>query len=375
LPSLTFGCSSALALAPGPVRAVSEAKKGPVSGARGRILERRIDVSGRKSRAEAARRSRGGLKNRFRKTGGRLLLRGAGVKKIGFISGDRGREPYKIAGMHALNPGDGPQKGRTTMRQIAILLVGAAAFLAATAGTRPAQGVTDKQVIRSTTAARAWLLGQDSGGVWPQEEPDRQGGRSCLALLTLVTLGEDPESPLMAAALDVAMRQPTDKTYVRAVRAMALAAIQRKLDKAKSPKYAVVRLALMADCQWLVNAQGKDGGWDYRARRDTDKRYDFSNTQMAILALWQASLAGIEIPDAVWLRSQRLYYTRQLDDGSWNYGADDRRQPGLRFHHHRHAGPGQRLPLPQWPVGQAAGGTGKSDQEGPRLAQPGIQGL
>ena len=48
LPSLTFGRRGALALAPGPVRRVPRAKKGAISGARGRIWEGRIDVSGRR---------------------------------------------------------------------------------------------------------------------------------------------------------------------------------------------------------------------------------------------------------------------------------------------------------------------------------------
>jgi hypothetical protein len=48
LPSLTFGRRVALALAPGPVRMVAEAKKGPAQSARGPILEGQIDVSGRK---------------------------------------------------------------------------------------------------------------------------------------------------------------------------------------------------------------------------------------------------------------------------------------------------------------------------------------
>ena len=46
LPSLTFGRRVALALAPRPIRARSEAKKGLIRGARGQILERQIDVSG-----------------------------------------------------------------------------------------------------------------------------------------------------------------------------------------------------------------------------------------------------------------------------------------------------------------------------------------
>ena len=212
------------------------------------------------------------------------------------------------------------------MPKTAFLWLLAAAVLALTLGAQPASGVTDKEVSRAIAGGKDWLLGQARGGVWPQEDAGFQGGRSCLALLTLATLGEDLESPVMVSGLDAAMRLATEKTYVRAVRAMALAVIARRMDK-KSPKLAQVRGALAVDAQWLVNAQGSHGGWNYETMRGHEGRFDFSNTQMAILALWQAALTGIEPPEIVWQRAQKLYFSRQLEDGSYNYG-DPANQPG-----------------------------------------------
>ena len=56
--------------------------------------------------------------------------------------------------------------------------------------------------------------------------------------------------------------------------------------------------------------------------------YDLSNTQMAILALWEAANAGVEIPDTVWQKAQELYYKLQQQDGSWNYGEHGPNIPG-----------------------------------------------
>ena len=94
------------------------------------------------------------------------------------------------------------------------------------------------------------------------------------------------------------------------------------------PRRDLVRLALAADAQWLIDAQGSHGGWDYESLHGRDGRFDFSNTQLAILALWQASAAGIEVPPNVWIRAQKLYYSKQQADGSWNYGDPNNKDIG-----------------------------------------------
>ena len=76
--------------------------------------------------------------------------------------------------------------------------------------------------------------------------------------------------------------------------------------------------------QQLINAQGDHGGWDYIPLNGGGGRYDLSNTQLAILALREAALVGIEIPEIVWQRTQKLYLDLQKDDGGWNYGSGDK---------------------------------------------------
>ena len=60
-------------------------------------------------------------------------------------------------------------------------------------------------------------------------------------------------------------------------------------------------------------------GWGYPDRGD---RPDNSNTQYALLGLYEAHRAGVKIEPEVW-RSIREFYTRtQKADGSWSYRAD-----------------------------------------------------
>ena len=143
------------------------------------------------------------------------------------------------------------------------------------------------------------------------------GGRSNMALYALAYVGEHPNRPVISAAMESSIARGTEKTYVRSFRTMALAILQTRV---QSPKREVIHAALEADAQWLIQAQGSHGGWDYTPLHGKAGRFDLSNTQLAILALWQAELGGVEIPDIVWQRAQELYYKLQQQNGSWNYG-------------------------------------------------------
>jgi hypothetical protein len=106
---------------------------------------------------------------------------------------------------------------------------------------------------------------------------------------------------------------------------MALAKLHGQLSGKKRD---MIREALKADVAWLITAQGSHGGWNYKTLGGSNERYDLSNTQLAILALREAALAGIEIPAFVWQRSQALYFQLQQQDGSWNYGKNGNKELG-----------------------------------------------
>ena len=121
----------------------------------------------------------------------------------------------------------------------------------------------------------------------------------------------------MAKGLDAMLSRKLDDTLAVAFRAMALVALHNRLIGEKREQ---VRAALKADCDWLVAAQGAHGGWGEKSLKGGDGSCDFRNTDMALHALHEAGQVGIEVPQDVWRRAQKLYYERQQPDGGWNFG-------------------------------------------------------
>ena len=195
----------------------------------------------------------------------------------------------------------------------------AVAFLLTLAVPRSVLGLTDEEVVKAIDKAKENLIGrQGADGKWPETTPyaaTAPYGNTEMALFTLLYTGEHTNREHISKGLDAVMNRNLDYTYAVAMRAMAYAYAWRDLSGAKKDQ---VHNALKADTLWLCTAQLPGGGWDYKMPQG--QRFDFSNTQMAILALREAALAGIEIPDAVWQRTQRLYTEKKQADGSWNYG-------------------------------------------------------
>ncbi len=169
-----------------------------------------------------------------------------------------------------------------------------------------ARGATDQEVQQpaavqavsvplSIAKAKDWIIGARQGAAWP-EDKNYDGGHSCLAIYTLAYIGENPDGPVLGPAVDQVVKLSPDKTYVRAVRALAMSAIIRKLDKAGSARSRPAHEALHSDIRWLIDAQGRKGGWNYLPMNENNVRFDFSNTQMAILALWQARWPARRFP-------------------------------------------------------------------------------
>ena len=241
------------------------------------------------------------------------------------------RLPVRAAG--SLEPGEGTEQrsegdeamARAKWPVAGLVAVAMAATLAA--GVR-AWAVTDEDVTRAVDEGRQALLAQQSqDGSWTEEKYPGAlfaCGHTEMALYTLLYIGEHPNSEAIRNATDAMLARPTDYTYALSWRIMALAKLQEKLTEGLRDR---AREELKKSVAVLVGGQGAHGGWDYRPIRAsgyqaaTQARFDLSNTQMAILALWEASQAGIEIPTSVWQRTQTLYLRLQhADDGSWNYG-------------------------------------------------------
>ena len=85
------------------------------------------------------------------------------------------------------------------------------------------------------------------------------------------------------------------------------------------------RKIIEANVQWLLEARvyrdGKFIGWEYHKRANASAT-DGSNTQYAMLGLWYARQAGIEIKREVWEDIRSHFINTQHRDGWWNYSTE-----------------------------------------------------
>ncbi len=152
----------------------------------------------------------------------------------------------------------------------------------------------------------------ESRGGW-RERPLHQGGVSALCTLALLEAGQPVDSPSVSRALSYlrGLGEPTS-TYSAALQIMVFAA-------ANSPQD---RPLIRRNAQWLQKAQigGPGGGaWSYTQHVPSGARGDNSNSQFAMLGLYEAERVGIEIPTETWQLARDYWLRCQRDDGSWGY--------------------------------------------------------
>jgi len=186
-------------------------------------------------------------------------------------------------------------------------------------------GLTDQKVLKAIQDAQNWITKQQQGnGSWKETKRNHSSvpcGLTEISVFTLVYTGVHPNRPVVENGLKALLARNLDYTYAISMRCMAYAYIQRKLSGIRRD---AVRKAMKIDAMWLCQAQGSHGGWNYSSLGGQGGRFDFSNTQMAILALREAALAGCEIPDIVWQRAQALYFKGQSKNGGWGYTLTDK---------------------------------------------------
>ncbi len=72
---------------------------------------------------------------------------------------------------------------------------------------------------------------------------------------------------------------------------------------------------------YLLGRQNPNGSWDYQGRTHGDT----SISQYAVLGMWEAENAGVEIPPSVWDRAAGWFLSVQDSAGGWNYHRDEER--------------------------------------------------
>ncbi|MBX6313021.1 MAG: HEAT repeat domain-containing protein [Isosphaeraceae bacterium] len=150
-----------------------------------------------------------------------------------------------------------------------------------------------------------------------------QAGEAALVLLALIKADVPASDPAVVATLGTIRKRFRGGTYTpersggleiyeAAVIAMALANLDPAAFKAE----------IAAAVQYLITKQKTNGAWDYEVRAQMDTG-DTSISQYAILGLWEAENAGVEVPPKVWDRAARWFLSVQSPQGSWNYHRDE----------------------------------------------------
>ncbi|MFN7733609.1 MAG: DUF4159 domain-containing protein, partial [Pirellula sp.] len=145
-------------------------------------------------------------------------------------------------------------------------------------------------------------------GSWPAVPYHTQGtGVTSLVVLSLISSGRKPNDPEVRRALDYLRGEVPQMVYETSLHTMALCAADPGRD----------RELIERNVRWLVKAQQKsDGGWAYDQNPGLS---DESNSQFAVLALWEAGKVGVELDDEVIRRSRKYWLDKMSPEGTWGY--------------------------------------------------------
>jgi hypothetical protein len=183
--------------------------------------------------------------------------------------------------------------------------------------------VTREEVERAIRNGVNFLKQQQrDDGSFTDFDEETHSGVTSLVTLALLTAGEPPDSPTVAAALDYLRRFGPGQlrsTYAVALQTMAFAAGEPARDL----------LRIRANAEWLQEAQIRSGdrvrwpgSWTYSILKN--ERGDNSNSQYALLALQAASEVGVAVSPQVWALARLYWETSQRGDGGWPYTVDSR---------------------------------------------------
>ncbi|MDO5579860.1 MAG: DUF4159 domain-containing protein [Planctomycetia bacterium] len=211
---------------------------------------------------------------------------------------------------------------RTRTTEMLIGIIGAALILIGlfSAKAYGEDGDLSPEAVRESIRGGIAYLGeiQQKDGSW-NEYPGFEPGTTALCTLALITAGVDKNDPVLLKALDF-LRRPLPEsryqTYPLSLQTMVLCLADPEKDKESIRK----------NVEWLIAHQFQTnnvfrGGWSYVGSHPEFDQVDNSNSQFAILALYEAERIGIPIDPEIWKRALEYWKRMQNKDGSWGYRA------------------------------------------------------
>ncbi|MCS7305309.1 MAG: DUF4159 domain-containing protein [Thermoguttaceae bacterium] len=172
------------------------------------------------------------------------------------------------------------------------------------------QGITPEMVREAIQRGVNYLKNtQNPDGSWG-DWPLQPGARTSLCTLALLNAGLKPSEPTIQKALANLRKIRPDSTYAISLQTMVLCLAEPLRD-----------LPLIRDnVAMLLRIQKQDGprkgAWAYRAGLGEG---DNSNSQFAILALYEADRVGVRFPERNWRLAKAYWEDCQNPDGSWGY--------------------------------------------------------
>lgn len=182
------------------------------------------------------------------------------------------------------------------------------------------QDIDPQQVRLAMEQGRQFLKNrQKPNGSWDEMSSEERCGATALVILALVSCGESRDSAAVQRGIKFLRSFPGSKAgrnYSIALQTMAFCVV----DPVKDKMLISTNVELLEKNQVHQKGSPHDGGWDYTPG---SARTDLSNSQFAILALYEAERVGVKVSDDTWFRAYRYWSDTQNinfpSTGSWGY--------------------------------------------------------
>lgn len=226
------------------------------------------------------------------------------------------------------------------LRLLKVLFIALAMLIACapapSASAQKAAQLTDAEVDKAIEDIKKFFYdAQDpvTGGWYgsyhkgPEDgKPDKDGkvtnknawGPTAMAVLALIASGESPQNPKIAKALELLAQVEISGVYALSMRAHVWSYLPQS----------VYGGALLKDAETMIQSSYKLSQFNYIVYgmpgfNANDSRVDNSTTQYGLLALWQASKRGINVPQGFWADAVENFLKQQSDlDGGWAYSGN-----------------------------------------------------
>jgi len=147
-------------------------------------------------------------------------------------------------------------------------------------------------------------------GNWP-EYPLQAGGLTALCTLAMLNSGVPVDDPAVQRSLEYlrGVEKPS-MTYTLALQTMVFCAAEPEKDR-----LLIRRNVKLLESSQITSGDTK-GAWTYGGNTGTG---DNSNSQFALMGLYEAQRIGIDVDERTWRLAQEYWSRIQKADGSWGY--------------------------------------------------------